>query len=298
MYFLCILVCGKIWISNVSHNLDSVFQKVFQPVDLLGVLLDFLPALQKVVAGHCLSGITFTFFASEQGRDQVHPLAMPLSIPILFVTLTPGTPLAPFAVDGAGFLVASLLIISASLALLTTIDGFLLDFPVPVGNSSSAGGAAQSPVAPFSPDTWAGVGVEGGLGCCHLRLFLVKVFTLHVHLVILLLQELVEHLCQAGDVFVVLVMQNVPDEVQLLSLQGPTPSHLFNFGFNDEQASVKHFWIVTDIVSKHGPVVSHQNIILCPPIVHVSVCSLHHHCSLLELGPHFKFPGILPCGSS
>ena len=122
---------------------------------------------------------------------------------------------------------ASLLIIGASLALFTTIDGFLLDSPVPGGNSSSAGGTAMSPVAPFLPDTWAGVGVEGGLGCCHLRLFLVKVFALHVHLVILLLQELVEHLCQAGDVFVVLVMQNVPDEVQLLSLQGPTPSHLF-----------------------------------------------------------------------
>merc|ERR1719415_488859 len=298
MYFLCILVCGKIWISNVSHNLDSVFQEVFQPVDLLSVLLDFLPALQKVVAGHGLSGVTFTFFASKQGRDQVHPLAMLLSIPILFVTLTPGTPLAPFAVDGAGFLVASLLIISASLALFTTIHGFLLDSPVPGGNSSSAGGTAQSPVAPFFPDTWAGVGVEGGLGGCHLRLFLVEVFPLHVHLVILLLQELVEHLCQAGDVLVVLVMQNVPDEVQLLPLQGPTPSNLFNFCFNDEQASVEHVWIVTNIVSKHCPVVSHQNIILCPPIVHVSVCSLHHHCSLLELGPHFKFPGILPCGSS
>merc|ERR1719415_48166 len=298
MYFLCILVCGNIWISKVSHKLDSVFQQVFQPFDLLELFLFFLPALQKVVAGHGLSVVTFALLSSEQGRDQVHPLAMPLSIAILFVALTPGSPLAPFAVDGAGFLVASLLIIGASLTLVTTIDGFLLDFPVPVGNSSSAGGAAQSPVAPFSPDTWAGVGVEGGLGGCHLRLFLVEVFALHVHLVILLLQELVEHLCQAGDVFVVLVMQNVPDEVQLLPLQGPTPSHLFDFGFNDEQASVKHFWIVTDIVSKHGPVVSHQNIILCPPIVHVSVCSLHHHCSLLELGPHFKFPGILPCGSS
>ena len=124
---------------------------------------------------------------------------------------------------------ASLLIIGASLTLVTTIDGFLLDSPVPGGNSSSAGGTAQSPVAPFLPDTRAGVGVEGGLGCCHLRLFLVKVFALHVHLVILLLQELVEHLCQAGDVFVVLVMQNVPDEVQLLALQGPTPSHLFSW---------------------------------------------------------------------
>ena len=87
---------------------------------------------------------------------------------------------------------ASLLIIGASFTLLTTIHGFLLDSPVPGGNSSSAGGTAQSPVAPFLPDTWAGVGVEGGLGCCHLRLFLVKVFALHVHLVILLLQELVE----------------------------------------------------------------------------------------------------------
>ena len=113
---------------------------------------------------------------------------------------------------------ASLLIIGASLTLVTTIDGFLLDFPVPVGNSSSAGGAAQSPVAPFSPDTWAGVGVEGGLGCCHLRLFLVEVLTLHVHLVILFIQELVECLCQAGDVLVILVVQNIPDEVQLLAL--------------------------------------------------------------------------------
>ena len=84
----------------MSHKLDSVFQEVFQPFDLLGVLLDFLPALQKVVAGHGLSGVTFAFFASKQGRDQVHPLAMLLSIPILFVALTPGRPLAPFAVDG------------------------------------------------------------------------------------------------------------------------------------------------------------------------------------------------------
>merc|ERR1712142_1071622 len=257
MYFHCILICGNIWTSNMSHKLDSVFQEVFQPVDLLSVLLDFLPAFQKVVAGHGLIGITFAFFTSKQGRDQVHPLAMLLSIPILFVALTPGTPLAPFAVDGAGFLVASLFIISASLALFTTIDGFLLDSPVPGGNSSSAGGAAQSPVAPFLPDTWAGVGVEGGLGCCHLRLFLVKMFTLHVHLVILLLQELVEHLCQTSDVLVILVMQNVSDQVQLLAFQGPSPPHLFNFGFNDKQASVKHFWIVTDVVSKHGPVVGH-----------------------------------------
>merc|ERR1712133_165453 len=175
------------------HELDSVFQEVFQPFDLLGVLLDFLPALQKVVAGHGLSVVTFAFFASKQGRDQVHPLAVLLSIPILFVALTPGCPLAPFAVDGAGFLVASLLIIGASLALFTAIDGFLLDSPVPGGNSSSAGGATQSPVAPFLPDTWAGVGVEGGLGSCHLRLFLVEVLALHVHLVVLLLQELVEH---------------------------------------------------------------------------------------------------------
>merc|ERR1712142_871558 len=289
MYFHCIFLCGNTWISNVSHRLDSVFQEVFQPVDLLGVLLDFLPALQKVVAGHGLSGVTFTFFASKQGRDQVHPLAMPLSIAILFVALTPGSPLAPFAVDGAGFLVASLLIIGASLTLVTTIDGFLLDFPVPVGNSSSAGGAAQSPVAPFSPDTWAGVGVEGGLGGCHLRLFLVEVFALHVHLVVLLLQELIEHLCQTSDVLVILVMQNVPDQVQLLAFQGPSPPHLFNFSFNDKQASVKHVWIVTNIVSKHGPVVCHQNVILSPPVVHVSVCSFHYHCSLFKLGPHLHF---------
>merc|ERR1719312_1054722 len=129
---------------------------------------------------------------------------------------------------------ASLLIIGASLALLTTIDGFLLNSPVPGGNSSSAGGAAQTPVAPFLPNTWAGVGIEGGLGGCHLRLFLVEVFALHVHLVVLLLQELVEHLCQTSDVLVVLVMQNVPDQVQLLALQGPSPPHLFNFGFNDK----------------------------------------------------------------
>ena len=86
----------------MSQRLDSVFQEVFQPVDLLGLFLDFLPALQKVVAGHGLSGVTFAFFASKQGRDQVHPLAMPLSITILFVALTPGSPLAPFAVDGYG----------------------------------------------------------------------------------------------------------------------------------------------------------------------------------------------------
>ena len=188
---------------------------------------------------------------------------------------------------------ASLLIIGASLTLVTTIDGFLLDFPVPVGNSSSAGGAAQSPVAPFSPDTWAGVGVEGGLGGCHLRLFLVEVFTLHVHLVILFIQELVECLCQAGDVLVILVVQDIPDEVQLLALQGPTPSdlnfdkhllsicnatwlfvrvksYLFNLGFNDEQACVEHVWIMTNIVGKHSPVVGHQNVILSPPVVHVS----------------------------
>merc|ERR1712142_1071667 len=298
MYFHCILICGNIWLFNRFHILDSVFQEVFQPFDLLELFLFFLPALQKVVAGLGLIGFTFAFFASKQGRDQVHPLAMLLSIPILFVALTPGTPLAPFAVNGAGFLVASFLIIGASLALFTTIDGFLLNSPVPGGNSSSAGGTAQSPVAPFLPDTWAGVGVEGSLGCCHLRLFLVKVFALHVHLVILLLQELVEHLCQSSDVFVVLMMQNVPDEVQLLTLQGPTPSHLFDFCFNDEEASVQHVWVVTGIVGKHGPIVSHQNIILCPPIVHVSVSSLHHHCSLLKLGPHFNFPGILPCGSS
>ena len=120
-----------------------------------------------------------------------------------------------------------LLILGGSFALFPTIDCFLLNSPAPGGHSASASGTAQSPVAPFLPDTWAGVGVEGSLGSCHLRLFLVEVFALHVHLVILLLQELVEHLCQTGDVFVVLVMQNVPDEVQLLSLQGPTPSHLF-----------------------------------------------------------------------
>ena len=83
-----------------SMSTVVIFQEVFQPVDLFGVLLDFLPALQKVVAGHGLVGVTFAFFASKHGRDQVDPLAVFLSIPILFVTLTPGTPLAPFAVDG------------------------------------------------------------------------------------------------------------------------------------------------------------------------------------------------------
>merc|ERR1719450_1855718 len=190
---------------DVSQKLDSVFQEVFQPVDLLGVLLDFLPALQKVVASLGPVFVTFAFFAAKQRRDQVHPLAVLLSITILFVALTPGSPLAPFAVDGAGFLVASLLIIGASFALLTTIDSFLFNSPAPGGNSTSTGGTAQSPVAPFLPNTWAGVGVEGVLGGCHLRLFLVEVFALHVHLVVLLLQELVEHLCQAGDVLVVLV---------------------------------------------------------------------------------------------
>ena len=96
------LVCGNIWISKVSHKLDSVFQQVFQPFDLLELFLFFLPALQKVVAGLGLGFFTFAFFASKQGRDQVHPLAVLLSIPILFVALTPGTPLAPFAVDGYG----------------------------------------------------------------------------------------------------------------------------------------------------------------------------------------------------
>ena len=40
------------------------------------------------------------FTASKQGRDQVHPLAVLVSIPTLNVALTPGSPLAPFAVDG------------------------------------------------------------------------------------------------------------------------------------------------------------------------------------------------------
>ena len=70
------------------------------------------------------------------------------------------------------------------------------------------------------------MGVEGGLGSCHLRLFLVEVLTLHVHLVVLLIQELVERLCQTGDVLVILMIQDIPDEVQLLALQGPTPSDL------------------------------------------------------------------------
>ena len=94
------LVCGNIWISKVSHKLDSVFQEFFQPFDLCELFLFFLPALQKVVAGLGLGFFTFAFFASKKGRDQVHPLAMPLSIAILFVALTPGSPLAPFAVDG------------------------------------------------------------------------------------------------------------------------------------------------------------------------------------------------------
>ena len=96
------LVCGNIWISKVSHKLDSVFQQVFQPFDLLELFLFFLPALQKVVASHGLSGVTFAFLSSKQGRDQVHPLAMLLPITILFVALTPVSPLAPFAVNGYG----------------------------------------------------------------------------------------------------------------------------------------------------------------------------------------------------
>ena len=126
----------------------------------------------------------------------------------------------------AGLLVAMFLILSGSFALFTAVDCFLLNSPAPGGHSTSACGTAQSPVAPFLPDTWAGVGVEGSLGCCHLGLFLVKVFALHVHLVILLLQELVEHLCQTGDVLVILMIQDIPDEVQLLALQGPTPPDL------------------------------------------------------------------------
>ena len=126
----------------------------------------------------------------------------------------------------AGLLVAVFLILGGSFALFTAVDCFLLNSPVPGGHSASASGTAQSPVAPFLPDTWAGVGVQGLLGGCYLRLFLVKVFTLHVHLVILFIQELVECLCQAGDVLVILVVQDIPDEVQLLALQGPTPSDL------------------------------------------------------------------------
>ena len=126
----------------------------------------------------------------------------------------------------AGLLVAMFLILCGSFALFTAVDCFLLNSPAPGGHSTSACGTAQSPVAPFLPDTWAGVGVEGGLGSCHLRLFLVDVLTLHVHLVILIIQELVQRLCQAGDVLVILVVQNIPDEVQLLALQGPTPPNL------------------------------------------------------------------------
>ena len=121
---------------------------------------------------------------------------------------------------------AVFLILGGTFALFTAVDSFPLNSPVPGGHSASASGTALSPVAPFLPDTWAGVGVQGLLGGCHLRLFLVKVFTLHVHLVILFIQELVECLCQAGDVLVILVVQNIPDEVQLLALQGPTPPNL------------------------------------------------------------------------
>ena len=121
---------------------------------------------------------------------------------------------------------AVFLILSGTFALFTTIDSFLFNSPVSGGHSASASGTALSPVAPFLPDTWAGVGVQGLLGGCHLRLFLVEVFTLHVHLVILLIQELVECLCQAGDVLVILMIQDIPDEVQLLALQGPTPPDL------------------------------------------------------------------------
>ena len=126
----------------------------------------------------------------------------------------------------AGLLVAMFLFLGGSFALFTAVDCFPLNSPAPGGHSASASGTALSPVAPFFPDTWAGVGVEGGLGSCHLRLFLVEVFTLHVHLVILFIQELVECLCQAGDVLVIFVVQDIPDEVQLLALQGPTPSDL------------------------------------------------------------------------
>merc|ERR1719167_90410 len=202
---------------NWLHELDSVFQKVLQPCNLCGLFLFLLSALKQVVASFGLVAISFAFTASKHGWDKVHPLAVLVSITILSIALRPGRPLAPFVVNGAGFLVAVFLILAASFALLTTIDCFLLNSPVP----------------PFLPNTWAGMGVQGSLCGCHLRLFLVQMFTLHVHLVILFIQELVECLCQAGDVLVILMVQNVPDEVQLLALQGPTPSDLFNLGFDD-----------------------------------------------------------------
>merc|ERR1719167_405522 len=119
--------------------------------------------------------------------------------------------------------------------------------------------------------------------------------TLHVHLVILLLQPLAEHLHQASDVLVILVVHNVIDKVQLLAFQGPTPSHLFNFSFNDAQGAVQHVWIVTDVVSKNGPVVCHQDVILCPPVMHVSVSELDQIGLTVKLFPHLEFPGFLPC---
>merc|ERR1719244_1464289 len=114
----------------------------------------------------------------------------------------------------------------------------------------------------------------------------------------LLVQELVEHLCQTSDVLVILMIHDIPDHVQLLALQGPAPPDLFNLSLNDQQAGIEHVWIMTDIVSKHGTVVGHQNVILCPPVVHVSVCDIHHGQSFLNLLPELQFPGFLPCGGA
>ena len=71
----------------MTYDLNSVFQEVLQPVDLVGLLLDPLSALKEVVASFGLGAISFTFLASKHGWDKVHPLAVLVSIPILSIAL-------------------------------------------------------------------------------------------------------------------------------------------------------------------------------------------------------------------
>jgi len=47
------------------HELDAVFQEVLQPVDLVGLLLDPLPALEQVVASLGLGTISLALTASK-----------------------------------------------------------------------------------------------------------------------------------------------------------------------------------------------------------------------------------------
>ena len=135
-----------------------------------------------------------------------------------------------------------------SLTLIPSIGSILGHLLGPGVGSSSTGNCASAPRSPWSPNAGTGVGVKSVLLCSHFVLFFFQMTVFSCCLLILCSNVIPQCFVQTSDIFVVLMVQDLFNLLQLLSFLLPTKA---NLEMIKSLVSVFHILLLASRVESH-----------------------------------------------